>query len=210
MIGVMMNMRMCAALAAAGLLAACGGQEAGKGTFQDAVERYVGQHEICLPVALDTDGGAPLRLGAEQIALPLRDAEGGKINEAAAKQMRALEDAGLYSKLKTENRDEAPVFVLTDEGRQHTRLSPVGPLLCVGHERVQKVRYYTEPATTADGLTVSRVVYEAKVELSGWGKRLLRHGREDWRQRLPLERVEQATLVKTNDGWRDLRELPAQ
>ncbi len=204
-----MDKRMLTALAAIGLLAGCGGQEAGKGAFQDAVERYVGQHEICLPVALDTDGGAPVWLGAERIVLPLRDAAGEKTNAAALKQLRTLADAGLYDKLDTEN-DDAPVFVLTAEGRQHVRVSPVAPLLCIGHERVEKVRYYTEPATTADGLTVSRVVYEARLGPSGWGKRLLRHGRDEWRQRLPLERVEQATLVKTNDGWRDLRELPPQ
>ncbi|MBH5328934.1 hypothetical protein H9Q10_04540 [Eikenella sp. S3360] len=205
-----MNKWMVTALAAVGLLAGCGGQEAGKGAFQDAVERYVGQHEACLPVALDTDGSAPVWAGAERIALPLRDAEGEKINEAAFKQLRALEEAGLYERLKTENGDDVPVFALTAEGRGHVRMSPIAPLLCIGHERVAKVRYYTEPATTADGLTVSRVVYEARLEPSRWGKRLLRHGRDDWRQRLPLEREEQATLVKTNDGWRDLRELPPQ
>jgi len=64
------------------------------------------------------------------------------------------------------------------------------------------------PAPNAAGLTVSRVVYEGSITMDGWAKRLVRQGSEAWQNRLPLKRVEQATLVKTNDGWRDMRELP--
>ena len=193
---------------AAGLLAGCGAQEAGKGQFRDVLARYAETNEVCLPLALDADGANAPLLGSERIALPRRDAEDKRINEAAVKQMRALESAGLYERLKENDDDAALVFVLTEKGRRHTRASLNGPLFCLGREHVDKVQYYTEPATNAAGLTVSRVVYEGSITMDGWGKRLIRHGSEAWQNRLPLKRVEQATLVKTNDGWRDMRELP--
>ena len=192
---------------AAGLLAGCGAQEAGKGQFRDVLARYAAANEVCLPLALDADGAAPL-LGSERIVLPRRDVEDKRINEAAVKQMRALESAGLYERLKEGDDDVALVFALTENGRKHTRAGLNGPLFCLGREHVDKVQYYTEPATNAAGLTVSRVVYEGSITMDGWGKRLIRHGSEAWQNRLPLKRVEQATLVKTNDGWRDMRELP--
>ena len=192
---------------AAGLLAGCGAQEAGKGQFRDVLARYAAANEVGLPLALDADGAA-LLLGSERIVLPRRDTEDKRINEAAIKQMRALESAGLYERLKEGDDDVALVFVLTESGRKHTRAGLNGPLFCLGHEHVDKVQYYTEPATNAAGLTVSRVVYEGSITMDGWAKRLVRQGSEAWQKRLPPKRVEQATLVKTNDGWRDMRELP--
>ena len=41
---------------AAGLLAGCGAQEAGKGQFRDVLARYAETNEVCLPLALDADG----------------------------------------------------------------------------------------------------------------------------------------------------------
>jgi len=192
---------------AAGLLVGCGAQEAGKGQFRDVLAHYAAANEVCLPLTLDADGAAPL-LGSERIVLPRRDTEDKRINEAAVKQMRALESAGLYERLKEGDDDVALVFALTENGRKHTRAGLNGPLFCLGHEHVDKVQYYTEPATNAAGLTVSRVVYEGSITMDGWAKRLVRQGSEAWQNRLPLKRVEQATLVKTNDGWRDMRELP--
>ena len=193
---------------AAGLLAGCGAQEAGKGQFRDVLARYAETNEVCLPLALDADGANAPLLGSERIALPRRNAEDKRINEAAVKQMRALESAGLYERLKEGDDDVALVFALTENGRKHTRAGLNGPLFCLGHEHVDKVQYYTEPATNAAGLTVSRVVYEGSITMDGWAKRLVRQGSEAWQNCLPLKRVEQATLVKTNDGWRDMRELP--
>ena len=197
------------ALSGVGLLAACSGQEAGKGQFRDAVERYVGQQEACLPIALDTGNReGRVLLGTERIALLSKDADGSRINEAAIKQMTALESAGLYEKVKESGENEQ-VFVLTEEGRKQTQVGVAGRLFCIGKQHVEKVQYYTEPATNAAGLTVSRVVYESGIDLSSWAKRVLRYGSDDWKHALPLKRLDQATLVKTNDGWRDVRELPA-
>ena len=66
---------------AAGLLAGCGAQEAGKGQFRDVLARYAETNEVCLPLALDADGANAPLLGSERIALPRRNAEDKRINE---------------------------------------------------------------------------------------------------------------------------------
>jgi len=111
---------------AAGLLAGCGAQEAGKGQFRDVLARYAAANEVCLPLALDADGAA-LLLGSERIVLPRRNTEDKRINEAAVKQMRALESAGLYERLREGDDDVALVFALTENGRKHPRAG-LGPL----------------------------------------------------------------------------------
>ena len=128
---------------AAGLLAGCGAQEAGKGQFRDVLARYAETNEVCLPLALDVDWAAPL-LGSERIVLPRRDTEDKRINEAAVKQMRALESAGLYERLKEGDDDVALVFALTEKGRRHTRAGLNGPLFCLGREHVDKVTTRSE------------------------------------------------------------------
>ena len=198
------------------LLGACGGGEAGKSEFKEAIERYSQNSGVCLPLALNVstqnmqDGsvlGRQVMLGQERIVLETRNAQGSRLNETAEKQMAILEDEGLYRKEKTAAEGEA-VFTITDKGMAQTRSGLHGPLFCIGKQRVDKVLYYTDPATNAMGLTVSQVVYEADVNLEGWAQRLLNRGSADWKDSLQTRRTEQATLVKTNDGWRDLRELP--
>lgn len=199
------------------LLAGCGSShEAGKSQFKHAIERYTKNNGVCLPLALNVssqdaqDGqvvGRQIMLGMERIVLETRNAQGGRLNETALKQMKILEDEGFYQKEKNSADDEA-VFQITAKGQAQTRAGVHSPLFCIGKHRIENVLYYTEPATNAVGLTVSQVVYEADVSLEGWADRLLSRGSADWKNSLHIRRTEQATMVKTNDGWRDLRELP--
>lgn len=55
---------------------------------------------------------------------------------------------------------------------------------------------------------MSQVVYESDVRLEDWAKQLLGRGDADWKNRLQTRRTEQAVMVKTNEGWRDVRSLP--
>ena len=76
--------------------------------------------------------------------------------------------------------------------------------MCVGQQKVTDIRYYTEP-TPANGITVSQVAYQADIQMPSWAKTLLRDTPmyEDLKQ--PLN--EKITLVKTNGGWRDIRQI---
>lgn len=208
-----MKMRNTVLLAGLGvLLAACGGRDALKGEFLENVRRYGENHGVCLPLALNVseqgvqDGrlsGRRIMLGMDRIVLETESADGRALNEAAVKQMAILTDEGFYRK-ESGRHDRELVFSLTEKGRGQTR----GGSFCIGKQKVENVLYYTEPAISAQGLKVSRVVYESDVVLEAWAKRLLDRGSADWKDRLQTRRVEQATMVKTNDGWRDMRELP--
>ncbi|WP_157742731.1 hypothetical protein [Neisseria weixii] len=79
------------------------------------------------------------------------------------------------------------------------------PHFCIGHQEVSKINWYTEPGPS-NGMTVSRVSYEAKFVPEKWIGNLLKAGGN---AKLPLDevRVQTATLVKTSDGWKDSREL---
>lgn len=199
------------------LLAGCGNShEAGKSQFKNAIERYSKNSGVCLPLALNVssqdvhDGhvvGRQIMLGMDRIVLETRNLHGDRLNETALKQMKILEDEGFYQKDKNSAENEA-VFNITAKGQAQTRPGAHGPLFCIGKQRIENVLYYTEPATNAVGLTVSQVVYEADVNLESWADRLLSRGSADWKDSLHTRRTEQATMVKTNDGWRDLRELP--
>lgn len=200
------------------LLSACGDkQEASKGNFKDAIEHYAKDSGVCLPLALNVSTqevregnvvGRYAMLGMEQVTLETQDVSGNEINEVALKQMDVLVDAGLYQKNKNLSNDKQEVFDITKKGIDNTRLGEHGPLFCIGTQRVAKVLWYTEPATNAQGLTVASVVYEADTKLDDWAERLLRRGSADWKEGLETSRTQQAVLVKTNDGWRDVRELP--
>lgn len=199
------------------LLTGCGGGEASKSEFRDALRRYSRDNGVCLPLALNVSGrnaqdgsvtGQRVMLGMERIVLETRNVQGDRLNETAVKQMAILEDEGFYLKEKNGLDGSDAVYGITAKGRSQTREGTHGPLFCIGKQRVDNVLYYTEPATNAVGLTVSQVVYEADAELESWAQRLLSRGSADWKEGLQTRRTEQATLVKTNDGWRDLRELP--
>ena len=70
---------------------------------------------------------------------------------------------------------------------------------------MEKINWYTEP-TPANGVTLSKVSYEAEFKPEKWAEKLLEKGGEQWPQ-IDRTRTQTATLVQTNQGWRDIREL---
>lgn len=208
------------ALAAATLLlAACSdSNKAGKAAFEKAINQYAKQAGVCLPSALDIQNpqGFPSRnnivLGEPLIRVAERDLNGNKINETALKQLKIVSKEGFYQEGDTETlaapdkRDiKIRTYTLTDKGATQTLESPHGVLFCLGNQEVDKINWFTEP-TPADGITISKVSYQAKFKPEGWAEKLLEAGGSDW-QRIESVRNQTATLVKTNEGWRDIREL---
>lgn len=208
------------ALAALLLLAACGGsQKADTGNFKKAISDSVKDEKVCLPVPLAVDaltGGEALGglLGAPQIRVVTENLQGDRINKHALKQMDTLVRAGLYHKGEQETQPlgvngvavPVTVFKLTEKGSAQVAPGRLGPELCVGTEKVTGIDMFTEP-TPANGVTVSRVVYTAQLVPEKWASKLARHGSGELEQRLKEPQRRQTTLVLTNKGWRDLREL---
>lgn len=204
-------------MALSALLAGCGGkQEASKNNFADAIDDYIGQQRVCQPMnlALDANGGVipVVWLGAKEIQVPMKNANGDKINKLALKQMAVLVDADLYEEGKkaTVNvgSESVPVAVYyrTQQGDQKIAPSNGGTLLCVGTQKVDKVVLFTEP-TPANGVTVSKVVYDAKLVPEKWAGKLFDLGDKNAKQIWTANQRENATMVLTNKGWRDMRTL---
>lgn len=196
------------------VLAACGGNGGlSKSDVQKAVGAAAKTHSACVPFQLTVDtrkeGDNPVA-GSEEVKLVKRQESGKQANEVARNQMDILTNAGLYHQEKEQRvgeGDEAVrylVYSLTDKGRAAFRELPAASLLCVGHEKVEKINFFTTP-TPSNGVTVSQVSYEAKVELEGWAKKLLKD--TPYLEGLNNTETKSATLVQTNEGWRDVQEL---
>lgn len=203
-------------VAAALMLAACSGDNPGKATFEKAINHYVSQKGICVPLAvqIESNGTAGQTwLGAGQIKIPERNALGEKINDAAIAQMRVMDGEGFYKKQAAETfefpgtaaKTKVQVYELTEKGRGKIEQGAAEPRFCIGTQKVEKINWYTEP-TPSDGLTVSKVSYEARFETERWAEKLFKAAGTSW-QPPEATRTKTATLVKTNDGWRDIREL---
>lgn len=205
----------------AAVLAGCGGsQEASKGNFKDAINDFAAQERVCLPIglAMDTSDQSDTlsygMLGDSQIRIPLQNTQGKKINKAALKQMEVLVDAKLYDKgekgtqATAVGHEAVPVVVFnrTEKGSEQTMASPHGALLCLGTQKVTDVVLFTEP-TPANGVTISKVVYEAKLVPEKWAQKLLKNSDDELQARLKEPQRQHVTLVLTNQGWRDLRQL---
>ena len=65
---------------------------------------------------------------------------------------------------------------------------------------------FTEP-TAANGVTISKVVYQAELVPEKWLKKLLKNSDKELAERVEAPQRQSVTLVLTNQGWRDLREL---
>ena len=205
----------------AALLAACGSkQEASKSNFEKAINDFAGQERVCLPlgVGMDAEQGidamASGMLGDKQIRIPLKNTQGSRINKQALKQMEVLVDADLYA--QGEDSTQAvglggasipvAVFNRTEKGDNQVLPSPHGPLLCLGTQKVGDVVLFTEP-TAANGVTISKVVYQAELVPEKWLKKLLKNSDKELAERVEAPQRQSVTLVLTNQGWRDLREL---
>lgn len=200
-------------------LSACSGSssEAGKAVFEETINRYEAQRGVCLPVKLDVNDGLQTLLGnnlvgSDEIRILYTDSLGNKVNQQALRQMDLLEEGGFYQRVednfaKPQRQSEVKVkvFQITDKGRSQTKLSPQGPKFCIGRLKVDEVKWYTEPAA-GSGMIMSKVAYQATFVPERWAKRLLKEDEKVWREAAKPS-VLKATLVKTNEGWRDIREL---
>lgn len=202
-------------LSAALMLAACG-KEMSDSNLKEAINDGAKYNRVCVPFQLDVQhrlASQPINQTTfgESIIKLLKRAESGKrANERAFKQMESLVRAGLYKAEKEERIGEGQqavryaVYKLTERGREEIRTMPNSTLLCVGKYKAKKINYYTEP-TAMRGLMISNISYEAKLQPEKWANDLL----EDtpYEELVKETTTKTATLMKTSEGWRDIREL---
>lgn len=205
-------------------LTACGDKrfEASETIFKKSIERFNSGQNVCLPLNLDVQlpNGEAARvhnvLGEPVIKIAIRNQDDKRINRVAQEQMDILLDQGFYRKEKAKKADAAPKdpatpniqmseYTLTAQGEKQVKASPHGPLFCLGTQKIKKVNWFTAP-TPANGMTLSKVSYQVELKPERWAVKLIEAGGESW-QPLQQERSEMTTLVQTNDGWRDLREV---
>ncbi len=200
-------------LSATLMLAACGG-DVDKGDLRDAINEM--EQRVCLPFQLDVQDRLPNEnpkqslLGAPEIKLLKRLENGKRANEQASKQMEALVRAGLYKADKEqkvgtgEQKARYSVYTLTERGREEIHVRQSTALLCVGNQKVKKINYFTEPTPTR-GVIVTNVSYEAKLQPEKWASSLLKDS--EYKELYKETTTQTATLMKTSEGWRDIREL---
>lgn len=194
-------------------LAACSSDP--QSDMKQAINNAADLNKVCVPYELNLEQLAPQTtplqalLGSDEVKILQRNEEGKRTNQDAKKQMEHLVRAGLYEELKSEkdkgSKQEIAVYRLTERGTHYLRRSPHGARLCVGWHKAEKVNFYTEP-TALRGFTVSQVSYESKIVPEKWAKSLLKDDPHH-KDILDNKTTRYATLVKTNDGWRDIREL---
>ncbi|PIT51344.1 hypothetical protein [Snodgrassella alvi] len=206
-------------LAASLLLAACSGkQEASNNNFTEAINAFTKNDKVCLAVNLALDnaqGGInnTLTLGSKEIRIARKNSEGDKINQTALKQMKILTDADLYEKGKdstvtVDGEHEIPqaVYYRTSKGEANVLNNAQGSMLCLGTQKVDKIILFTEP-TPANGITISKVVYDAKLVPEKWAQELLKTTDKNWWKSLQEPQRRTAVLILTDKGWKDEREL---
>ncbi|WP_315368423.1 hypothetical protein [Kingella oralis] len=200
------------------LLAACGGgDKLSKSAVQKAVNASAKFHSVCVPFQLTVDtrkaGDNPV-LGSPEVKLVKRQDNGKRANLTAIDQMEVLTDAGLYRRDKEQREGEGDnavrymVYSLTKKGEDTFQALPnQEALMCIGNEKVEKINFFTAP-TPSNGVTVTQVSYEAKINAERWAKKLLKDS--PYYNGLNQTQTKHATLVKTNDGWRDIMDLRNQ
>lgn len=205
--------------AASLLLAACSGrQEASNSNFTDAINEFGKNDKVCLAVNLVLDnaqGGVNnmITLGNKEIRIARKNSDGEKVNKTALKQMDILTDADLYEQgkdvtLTVNGGPDIPqaVYYRTSKGEANVLNSAQGSLLCLGTQKVDKIVLFTEP-TPANGMTISKVVYDAKLVLEKWAENLIKTTDENWWKSLQEPQRRAAILVLTDKGWKDERAL---
>ena len=212
-------MKKISVLAVSLLLAACGGKrEANNTNFAEAINDFAKNDKVCLAVNLMLDnaqGGMnnTIALGSKEIRIARKNSDGDKVNKTALKQMDILTDAGLYEKGKDETLTvnggkDIPqaVYYRTSKSEDNVINNTQGNLLCLGTQKVDKIVLFTEP-TPANGMTVSKVVYDAKLVPEKWAEKLLKNTDENWWKSLQEPQRRAAVLVLTDKGWKDERAL---
>jgi len=201
------------------LLAACGGkQEASNHNFTEAIDDFAKNDKVCLAVNLMLDnaqGGMnnTVALGNKEIRIARKNSDGDKVNKTALKQMDILTDADLYEKgkdatLTVNGGKDIPqaVYYRTSKGEDNVQNTAQGSMLCLGTQKVDKIVLFTEP-TPANGMTISKVVYDAKLVPEKWAEKLLKNTDENWWKSLQEPQRRAAVLVLTDKGWKDERAL---
>lgn len=201
------------------LLAACGGkQEASNHNFTEAIDNFAKNEKVCLAVNLMLDnaqGGMnnTVALGNKEIRIARKNSDGDKVNKTALKQMDILTDADLYEKgkdatLVVNGGKDIPqaVYYRTSKGEDNVQNTAQGSMLCLGTQKVDKIVLFTEP-TPANGMTISKVVYDAKLVPEKWAEKLLKTTDENWWKSMQEPQRRAAVLVLTDKGWKDERAL---
>lgn len=212
-------MKKISVLAVSLLLAACGGkQEASNHNFTEAIDDFAKNDKVCLAVNLMLDnaqGGMnnTVALGNKEIRIARKNSDGDKVNKTALKQMDILTDADLYEKgkdatLVVNGGKDIPqaVYYRTSKGEDNVQNTAQGSMLCLGTQKVDKIVLFTEP-TPANGMTTSKVVYDAKLVPEKWAEKLLKTTDENWWKSMQEPQRRAAVLVLTDKGWKDERAL---
>lgn len=212
-------MKKISVLAVSLLLAACGGkQEASNHNFTEAIDDFAKNEKVCLAVNLILDnaqGGMnnTVALGNKEIRIARKNSDGDKVNKTALKQMDILTDADLYEKgkdatLVVNGGKDIPqaVYYRTSKGEDNVQNTAQGSMLCLGTQKVDKIVLFTEP-TPANGMTISKVVYDAKLVPEKWAEKLLKTTDENWWKSMQEPQRRAAVLVLTDKGWKDERAL---
>ena len=214
------------ALGLVATLTACSGNgnHASKRELGKAIDDFNSKHPLCVPVnnALAGQAGNTAhlikgRFGDEWVHITTENLAGDDINKGAQQQMKIMTREGLYEKAGSKEQkavlgDDIKIptdsFRLTKEGKAQFRSSAYGNLMCIGHVKVDEVVWFTEP-TPANGMTVTQVRFKPEYKLESFAKKLLKEDLPELKQELENEQDLTATLVQTNEGWRDIRELAA-
>ena len=212
-------MKKISVLAVSLLLAACGGkQEASNHNFTEAIDDFAKNDKVCLAVNLMLDnaqGGMnnTVALGNKEIRIARKNSDGDKVNKTALKQMDILTDADLYEKgkdatLTVNGGKDIPqaVYYRSSKGEDNVQNTAQGSMLCLGTQKVDKIVLFTEP-TPANGMTISKVVYDAKLVPEKWAEKLLKTTDENWWKSMQEPQRRAAVLVLTDKGWKDERAL---
>ena len=212
-------MKKISVLAVSLLLAACGGkQEASNHNFTEAIDDFAKNDKVCLAVNLMLDnaqGGMnnTVALGNKEIRIARKNSDGDKVNKTALKQMDILTDADLYEKgkdatLVVNGGKDIPqaVYYRTSKGEDNVQNTAQGSMLCLGTQKVDKIVLFTEP-TPANGMTISKVVYDAKLVPEKWAEKLLKTTDKNWWKSMKEPQRRAAVLVLTDKGWKDERAL---
>ncbi|KPN70879.1 lipoprotein [Neisseria sp. 83E34] len=198
-------------------LAACSdGSQISESALKKGIEDFAFRQNVCIamPLTILDTSGQPLRntlIGEPRLTITNRNNEGKRINKEVIEQMDILVNAGIYreaDKKSVEQNDmlvKTVTYELTENGIASLRHGSQGPLVCVGNLKVSKINWFTEPTPT-NGMTVSKVSYQADLIPEKWAKKLIKTNNGDWKN-LSEPQEYTATMVKTNKGWQDLRQL---
>ncbi|MBR6026503.1 MAG: hypothetical protein IK065_02765 [Neisseriaceae bacterium] len=189
------------------LLSACNNhQTAGDRNFKQALNKYNQQHPECRTIPLINEDNSNISLGNDVIRISRTDSAGNKINQKALKQMQLLKKAGIYKQNKddasSDGKVSVAVFVLNKDAKNKYKSKQ----LCIGTIKVKEIKWFSQP-TNDKGLVVSKVAYAGEYQLYKWSERLLKETQPDMYDKLKQPVNAQSTLVLTNKGWLDIREV---